>query len=665
MTGPTQNQLRALRARVYFARGRVHLYQARLYDPETPDHLNACLSALKYLGKISPTDVTAELWIQSRLKSVAAWRLKRDWPRAESELDKLLELHDSTQLELLARAERIRLALAQGQGERAQSVVADGREIDGQVDPDLDLAHLETLLYHWQTARQEKRTQPAESWRKKALQLVRIIERDHNPYWLQRAENMLASAVAAGGGEDFELWQRKANADYLRGRLDEAVTAFQRAAAEAERFGDDDAGFRLAFQAAAVQQQRDQFSDASERFRAVALKYPERSEAAGAHELAILALAAQLRLDPADAGKYETLLTEHLEKWPTAPSADKVRLWLAKLYEHQRQFWAAAKLFCAVTDNSDMQQEALEGAKRCFVMVLDDEAVKEVKLAEAVSLLQQHYANAQDANAQDANAQGRYSPQQRQAAMIAAYLRLRFAREVTVAELQSITSLMRSFLDDEPGAGNLQWRDRAQSLLIAVLARRENWSRAEHELRGLQHALKETWFDLLALLTTHHPSTIDGKQQELGKLQLAVLERVSMTAQELTAEEQLQFARWQADALMRTGGFSQAQVVLQPLVQQHPHDGQLQETYAQSLLQSDTPAVLEHALAQWRNVLRRSAPQSARWYRAKYAIALAHFKLGQSQRTAEMIKLLAALHPDLGGEETRTQFLDLLAKCKR
>jgi predicted Zn-dependent protease len=330
-------------------------------------------------------------------------------------------------------------------------------------------------------------------------------------------------------------------------------------------------------------------------------------------------------------------------------------LWLAKLYEHQRQLWAAAKLFCEVSGKSDMQHEALEGAKRCFIQVLDDEADKEVKLAEAVRLLQQHYVDAQ----------GRYLPHQRHAAMIAAHLRLRFARDMTVAELQSITSLMQSFLDDEPGAGNLQWRDRAQSLLIAVLARRENWSRAEHELRGLQHALKETWFDLLALITTHHPTAIGGKQQELGRLQLAVLERISMTAQELTAEEQLQFARWQADALMRTGGFSQAQVVLKPLVEQHPHDGQLQETYAQSLLQADSPAVLQRALAQWRIVLRRSPPQSSRWYRAKYAIALAYFKLGQSQRTAEMIKLLAALHPDLGGDETRTQFLDLLAKCKR
>ena len=667
LAGPTQNQLKALRARVYIARGRVHLYQARLYKPETPDHLNACLSALKYLGKISPADVTPELWMQSPLKSVAARRLKRDWSQAEDELDKLLQLGDSTKLKLLARAERIRLALAQDQGDQAQNVIANGREIDGQVDPGLDLAHLETLLYHWRTARQDNRAQAAQSWRKKAVELVHIIERDHSPYWLQRAESMLASTVAAGAGSDFDVLQRAAKTYYLRGRFDEAVTAYERASEQAERFGDDDAAFRLAFQAAAIQRQRDEFVDATERFRAVALKYPARSEAAGAHELAILAMAADLRRNPADTNQYASLLTEHLEKWPTATSADKVRFWLAKLYQHQRQFWAAAKLYCEISGDINLQGKALERAKQCFVTAIDDETVKDAKLGEAIGLLQRHYIGVR----------GQYNSSQRQAAMIAAHLRLRFARHVNEADLERIAGLMESFLDEDPeirdpgtgdlgtggpGTGNPAWRDRAQSLLVAAFAGQEEWSRAEHELGKLQHPMTKTWFELLALITTHRPS---ATQQKLGKLQLTVVERLALHHAELSDEQRILLSRWQADALMRTGDFAQAQVVLRPLVEQRPKDGQLQETYAQALLQSDTPAVLKRALAQWRTVLRRSKPQSSRWFRAKYTISLTHFKLGQPQRAAEIIKVLAALHPDLGGDEMRVQFQELLAKCKR
>ena len=656
LAGPTQNQLKALRARVYFALGRVHLYQARLYKPETPDHLNACLSALTYLEKISPTDVTPELWLESRLKSVTARRLKRDWSQAESELDKLLQLGDSIQLELLARAEQIRLALAQGHGDQAQSIVAEGREIDGHVDPDLDLAHLEMLLYHWRTAREENRAEAAQSWRKKAVELVHIIEGDHGPYWLQRAENMLTSTIAAGPGSDFDVLQRAAKAYYLRGRLDEAVGAFERAAEQAARFGADEAAFRLAFQAAAIQQQRNQFVDATERFRAVALKYPAHREAAAAHELAILAAAAELRRSPADTKQYASLLTEHLEKWPAAASADKVRFWLAKLYQHQHRWWPAAQLYCEITSDAELQEEVLERAGQCFVEALEQEMDQDAKLDEAVGLLQRHYAAA---------VRGRYSRSQRQAAIIAARLRLWFARQVTQAELARIVGLMESFLEQDPGAGNLAWRDRARSLLIAACVRQEKWSRAELELGKLQHALTETWFELLALLTTHRPIFGDGKQQELGKLQLAVVERLTLHQPELSDEQETQLSRWQADALMRTGSFAQAQVVLRPLVDQHPEDGRLQETYAQALLQSDTPAVLERALAQWRTVLRRSVPQSSRWFRAKYAIALAHLKLGQPQRAAEIVKLLVALHPDLGGDEMRAQFQDLLARCQR
>ena len=70
-------------------------------------------------------------------------------------------------------------------------------------------------------------------------------------------------------------------------------------------------------------------------------------------------------------------LAEHLEKWPAAASADKVRFWLAKLYQHQHQLWAAAKLYCELSGDSDLQEEALERAEQCFVKAIEDEAVKD------------------------------------------------------------------------------------------------------------------------------------------------------------------------------------------------------------------------------------------------------------------------------------------------
>ena len=69
------------------------------------------------------------------------------------------------------------------------------------------------------------------------------------------------------------------------------------------------------------------------------------------------------------------------------------------------------------------------------------------------------------------------------------------------------------------------------------------------------------------------------------------------------------------------------------------------------------------AQLQWRRILAQAKPQGVLWYEAKYAIALAYFKLGQKEEAAARIEYLQAT---TGLEQTtlRAQFLELLAKCR-
>jgi hypothetical protein len=72
---------------------------------------------------------------------------------------------------------------------------------------------------------------------------------------------------------------------------------------------------------------------------------------------------------------------------------------------------------------------------------------------------------------------------------------------------------------------------------------------------------------------------------------------------------------------------------------------------------------MEAALAKWRQIEKRSPPQSARWYEAKYAVAELHYELGNRQQAAKMIQFLKLLHPDLGGAEMAGKFEALLRRC--
>jgi tetratricopeptide (TPR) repeat protein len=666
IVGPMPGELKALRARVFEARGQVYLDQARLYKSGTPDQLNSCQSAIQYLEKISPADVTAEIWDDVQINSIVALRLKRDFAMAERKLDRLLEADGSTKFKLLARAERIRLALAQGQAGKSQAIVTLGREIEGRVDPELDIACLETMLHQWNRSREARQEDAAQSWRAKAVELVETIERDHSPFWLQRAETLLATAAASGSGADFDVLQRTAKNLYLRGQLDEAVNAYDQAADQAESNGDPNVAYQLAFRAAAIQEHRGLNDDAQQRFRVLASRFVSLPEAPRAHELAILKSASALQDARLSADEfqqrlnaYQELLIEHVTKWPDSESANRVRLWLAKLYERQHEFWLAAQTYCQIRDETADPIVIFQRAKSCYTQALEQATERELKLHTAVTALRELAAD-RPVDSQRPWADAR----RREARLMEAELQLRFSREMTASELDQMVRSLESLLNQQPDTGNPQWRDRVQALLVAAHARAQRWDAATRQLDGMQNAISKTWFELLAILA-REDIAMDGSQRDLGQIQLVAVDRLMTYNEKRSPTDELQIARWRADALLRTGNFSEAQIVLRPLVNQHPDDFQLREVFAQSLLQSDDPAVLKQALEQWRFVLNNHPPHSSGWFRSKYALALIYHKLGQPKRTAEMIRLLAALHPDLGGGEMRRKFQELLAESER
>ena len=104
--------------------------------------------------------------------------------------------------------------------------------------------------------------------------------------------------------------------------------------------------------------------------------------------------------------------------------------------------------------------------------------------------------------------------------------------------------------------------------------------------------------------------------------------------------------------------------VYRRVVDRLPDDGRVQESYASLLLDSGGPQRLAEARERWRQVLRRSRPQSTRWFRAKYAQAMANERLGDKQQAVKIVKLLQVIHPELGGPEMKAKFDALLKRCR-
>ena len=85
--------------------------------------------------------------------------------------------------------------------------------------------------------------------------------------------------------------------------------------------------------------------------------------------------------------------------------------------------------------------------------------------------------------------------------------------------------------------------------------------------------------------------------------------------------------------------------------------------YADLLIQQQDAKSLQTALKKYREVARRTRPQTQRWFAAKYGEATARLRLGDPQKAAVIIRTTRVLYPDLGGKQWRVRFEKLLAEC--
>ena len=205
-------------------------------------------------------------------------------------------------------------------------------------------------------------------------------------------------------------------------------------------------------------------------------------------------------------------------------------------------------------------------------------------------------------------------------------------------------------------AAELNWQRSAQMLLLEKHALAGEWKGAKDAATALG-PLELSAAMRLAGLVEESPQA--DQVIELGRLQSRILQQIDPKIP-LSATDQNQLHRWQARALVRTGQLAEAHAILEQLAKQGPDDGAIQEEYALLLAaQGD-----RDALGQWRRVLGKSRPATDRWYRAKYAIAELHYKMGDRERAAQMIRLLRTLYPDLGGRGSQARFEALLDRCE-
>jgi len=656
----TAGELRALQNNLQYQLARAYRNQALCYPAESEDRVNSLTLADRQLTPLALLSVEDPLSWRSRIDQIVCYRLLGDLKSAATRLDTLQADAPPIAIALRARAERVRIELAAGDCNAAFRTLAKGRDIGGQRSAELDFAYLEACIAGWQAAAKDDNQQEAAAWQERAAAAIREIEQLHGPYWMRRAEMRLASSAArVGGSGNVDVLVRTAQNSYRRGEMDDAVAHYEKAAQCAQTLGSDQLAFDLFYKAAVIEHQRERRRAAIDRFRALGLAMPRHPKAGETHLLAALNASLLAReQEPPQLDEYVALLHEHLKRWPQGASSDKARAWLGRLREHQQKWPDAIAAYAGISVDSQQYEDAIRGGARCYRQWLEQlrasgesyrkQADEAVRFFEDVIL------------GPEGQVPERWSPVARFAAVEAARVRLRHTNNGFAAAQEVLQAALRAN-HDAPD----QWQSAAKTLLVVSLAGQGRREDAQKVLREISENSPERLLEMLSGLSAVADTARVEDRGELARLQLDAVALIQPHRNRLDKTGQRTLALARAEALAAAGQWDQALRQYSRLAAENPTSGHIQQRYADALLEAGDPASLDKALTQWRKVARKSPPKSQRWYRAKYSVALAHYKLGNKQQAANLIRYLRALHPDLGGPAMQKKFLHLLAQCER
>jgi len=645
--GLKERELLSVRANIQHQLARAYRSQGLTYPDRSADRTASLTRALQQIDQIAATD---QIRWQTRLDRIDILRLLGRRTAAERSLDALAADEPPANIVQQATAQRIELLLVSGQAAEAWQRFGRADQNTQYIAAELELARVATLVALWQTATKNQQVARARSWQSKALAIIERTEQHHGAYWARRAESLLASTIGSGSA-DLELLVRTAQNHFRRGKLDDAVTAFGRAASTAIDAGLEDRALDMYATAAFIRYQQQDLPDALSRYRQTAVRLSRAAKASDVHKAAVMIGVKLVRGGADDSlAVYRQLLDEHLKLWPNGPIADQMRLRLGMLLESEKEWQPAIEQFQAIAIDRASREMSLDHLYRCYEASFAESRLAgrdyKTDVAAAVTYMERIVLGGQGQLPEV------WSPAARRAVLLAARLRTKYMDSGFVSTRSMLTTAIAT-ASDAPA----QWRSEAHSLLALAHAHEQRFDAAADAVKQVADA--ELWGLLEGL---RHISQQDSS---LARLQLDVVDRLDQQSQVFKADERLLLDRARGEAFVALGELKQARAVFAQLAVKHSRDGAIQQAYADVLLQGAGKQWSRAALAQCRKVLAGSKPQSQGWFRAKYGVAVAHYKLGNSQQAAKVIRLLKALHPDLGGPELRASFNNLLASCQK
>jgi hypothetical protein len=454
-----------------------------------------------------------------------------------------------------------------------------------------------------------------------------------------------------------DLLVRTAESAFRSGQFDDALAAYDRARAAADKQSNRERAFEFGFVAAAIEHKRQRSAAALERYRDLAIAYPSNPRAGEAHLLAVYHAGELAKGNDAKATEqYVALLNEHLERFKRTPTAGDAARRLGRLREFQKNWSAAVEAYKLVSPQDAKYLAAVEGADRCYQAWLDErKAVGQS--TEAIGVEAARYYESLIFTPQGDPPQS-WTETQRFAALAAARAWLSYTRSGYTQAEKVLAAALRD-AKDAPA----EWRSAAQTLLVCAMAGGGRCREAAEVLRQITGDSLDPLLAMLGSLSRMSATVRPEARKEIAALQLQTIELLQSRMTDARASTRTALERQRAQALMDSGQTAAGLAAYRILAAAHPRDLVIQSGLADALAADGDTKSLEAALAKWNELQGRWAAGSEPWLRAQLAIATLTYRLGNKSEAGKLLRRVKVMYPELGGPSLALQYEELLRKC--
>ncbi|RLS55527.1 MAG: hypothetical protein DWH91_09040 [Planctomycetota bacterium] len=198
---------------------------------------------------------------------------------------------------------------------------------------------------------------------------------------------------------------------------------------------------------------------------------------------------------------------------------------------------------------------------------------------------------------------------------------------------------------------------------IVCLAGLGRMGEAEHQLRQLTTSDPAELLVILSGLAELSQTLEPVARHDLGRVQLAVAQRLERQRESLPREVIAVLDQCLADAYTATGDLPEAIEIYEKVLLTRPRDRSLLETISRLSVERGQPENLKRAKAIYQQLEGFERPGTLEWFRRRLEVVRVTHRLGALDECRKLLKVTRILYPQLGSPALAAEYASLEKEC--